>query len=81
MPLPGGPPPPAGPPLGLCREEAGQLNATVKVRVTPAATLPWELPAEVRPDIEHQYLNAVGSNASIYGNVALVLRRRRVTTT
>ena len=30
-------------------------------------------------DIEHQHLNAVGSNASIYGNVALLLRRRRVT--
>ena len=27
-------------------------------------------------DIEHQYLNAVGSNASIYGNVALLLSRR-----
>ena len=27
-------------------------------------------------DIEHQSLNAVGSDASIYGNVALLLRRR-----
>ena len=39
----------------------------------------WTSKLGLWQDIEHQHLNAVGSNASIYGNVALLLRRRRVT--